>query len=105
MQLCIRLTARRENPATAGSPALWGMLADGALSHPEDPPLSRFSPLWSDLCVLYYTLGVTGNTEYSVGVSLGTHRHQAWSSKKAQVQGKALSTKYRTRKIRDMYVL
>lgn len=79
--------------------------ASGALSHPEDPPLSGFSPLWSDLCVLHYVLRVTGNTEYGVGVSLGTHHHQTWSSKKAQVRGKVLSTKYTTMKIRDMYIL
>lgn len=55
--------------------------------------------------MLHYVLRVTGNTEYGVGVSLGTHHHQTWSSKKAQVRGKVLSTKYTTMKIRGMYIL
>ena len=94
MQLCIRITARRGDPAIASSPALRRMLVE----------LSP-TPLWSDLCVLHFVLRVMGNTEYGVGVSLGTHHHQTWSSKKAQVRGKVLFTKYTTMKIRDTYIL
>lgn len=103
MQFCIRITARRGDPAIASSPALRRMLVE--LSPTPRILHSVNFPLCGVTSVCYIMCSGLQETQSMVWVSLGTHQHQTWSSKKAQVQGKVLSTKYTTMKIRDMYIL